>query len=371
MAALSRVPFATPCEAVMSHHFDTPTAREDPRINVCDFYLFRGRPGFTVMAMTVNPNAGQSGPDTFREEGLYAFRFDLDSDAREELSFKVRFGPVLHSDDEGHAHAQTFEVRRASGRAATSGADGELIAAGQTGRVVEAESGVKAFAGLAPDLFAGDAKALGEFRTAFFDKGTFHPEAFQNRKNFFGDRNVTVIVLEVPMALIGKGLVHGWATASLHGHAPEVQVSRWGLPLITNIFMPDPAMREAFNRATPAEDVSRFSARIADVAAKLTRLAGSATDPTSYGKMLAQKLCPVTLPYELDTEACFTVDRLNGRGLADDVMDVILTLATHTPLSDGVAPDRSRMRDEFPYFGEPFATPPRPGPGSTLRSSSA
>jgi hypothetical protein len=27
----------------MSHHFDTPTAKEDPRINICDFYLFRGR----------------------------------------------------------------------------------------------------------------------------------------------------------------------------------------------------------------------------------------------------------------------------------------------------------------------------------------
>ena len=29
----------------MSHDFDTPTAREDPRINLCDFYLFRGTPG--------------------------------------------------------------------------------------------------------------------------------------------------------------------------------------------------------------------------------------------------------------------------------------------------------------------------------------
>ena len=62
----------------MSHHFDTPTAREDPRINVCDFYLFEGAPGGTVMAMTVNPDAGLSAPDSFREEGLYAFRFDLD-----------------------------------------------------------------------------------------------------------------------------------------------------------------------------------------------------------------------------------------------------------------------------------------------------
>jgi hypothetical protein len=338
----------------MSHHFDTPTAREDPRINVCDFYLFRGRSGFTVMAMTVNPNAGQSGPDTFREEGLYAFRFDLDGDAREELSFSVRFSAVFHSDDKDHAHAQSYEVRRASGP------EGELVAAGHTGRIVEAEGGVKAFAGLAPDLFAGDASALGEFRTAFFEKGMFHPEAFQNRKNFFAGRNVTAIVLEVPTSLIGKGPVHGWATASLHGHAPEVQVSRWGLPLITNIFMPDPAMREDFNRATPREDVSRFSAQIADVATKLTRLAESAADPAGYGQTLAQKICPVTLPYELDTPASFSVERLNGRGLADDVMDVMLTLATNTPLSDGVAPDRSRMRDEFPYFGEPFAPAQRP-----------
>ena len=49
----------------MSHHFDTPTAREDPRINVCDFYLFDGAPGATVMAMTVNPDAGLSAPDSF------------------------------------------------------------------------------------------------------------------------------------------------------------------------------------------------------------------------------------------------------------------------------------------------------------------
>jgi Domain of unknown function (DUF4331) len=349
---------------VMSHHFDTPTAREDPRINVCDFYLFRGLPGFTVMAMTVNPNAGQSAPDTFREEGLYAFRFDLDGDAREELSFSLRFSAVFHSDDKDHAHAQSFEVRRASGPSAASGADGELIAAGYTGRVVNAGAGVKAFAGLAPDLFAGDAKALGEFRTALFDKGEFYPEAFQNRKNFFSGRNVTAIVLEVPTSLIGKGLVRGWASASLHGHAPEIQVSRWGLPLITNIFMPDPAMREDFNRAAPVEDISRFSAPIADVATKLTRLARSAADPAGYGQTLAQKLCPVTLPYELDTPASFTVDRLNGRGLADDVMDVMLTLATNTPLSDGVAPDRSRMRDEFPYFGEPFPVSPRAEPSS-------
>ena len=39
----------------MSHHFDTKLAKEDPRLNLCDFYLFDGPSGKTVMAMTVNP----------------------------------------------------------------------------------------------------------------------------------------------------------------------------------------------------------------------------------------------------------------------------------------------------------------------------
>ena len=105
----------------MSHHFDTPTAREDPRINVCDLYLFAGSPGHTVMAMTVNPDAGVSSPETFRDEGLYAFRFDLNGDAKEELAFKVRFSEVQHADGDEHQHVQHFEIRRSSGAQAHKG----------------------------------------------------------------------------------------------------------------------------------------------------------------------------------------------------------------------------------------------------------
>jgi hypothetical protein len=338
----------------MSHHFDTPTALQDPRINVCDFYLFPGRAGTTVMAMTVNPDAGISAPDNFRDDGLYAFRFDIDGDAREELSFKVRFGAVGHTDADGHRHSQSFEVRRAVGEDAVRGAGGELIAAGRTGEVAAAGSGVAAFAGLAPDLFAGDAAALGAFRRAFFKEGRFDPGAFQNRKNFFARRNVTAIVIEAPNHLIGEGLVRGWATASLYGHAPEVQVSRWGLPLVTHVFMPDPEMREAFNRAHPADDQGRFIAQVGEVAEKLATLTGAA-NPPEYARQLTARLFPTVLPYELGEPAAFNVARFNGRALTDDVMDVILTLATNTSLGDGVAPDKSRTRDEFPYFGEPYS----------------
>ena len=54
----------------MSHHFDTAIAREDPRLNLLDFYLFRGQPGTTVMAMTVNPNAGTKAPDRAQDTSV-------------------------------------------------------------------------------------------------------------------------------------------------------------------------------------------------------------------------------------------------------------------------------------------------------------
>jgi Domain of unknown function (DUF4331) len=340
----------------VSHHFDTPTAQRDPRINVCDFYLFQGAPGTTVMAMTVNPDAGLSAPDTFHEEGLYAFRFDLNGDAREELAFKIVFDEPAHGGAEGLTHVQNFEIRRAVGPAAKHGSSGDPIIAGRTGTISASTPGVMAFAGLAPDLFAGDAVALGVFRNAFFREGRFEPSAFRNRKNFFETRNVTAIVLQVPSTLIGSALVHGWATASLYGHAPELQVSRWGLPLITNIFMPNLDRREAFNRADPDGDESGFAAEIEDVIARLTKLSGSTTDPSGYAKRLVGRLCPATLPYVLGSVATFNQSEFNGRNLTDDVMDVMLSLATNTALGDGVAPDSRRLRDEFPFFGAPYST---------------
>jgi hypothetical protein len=342
----------------MSHHFDTPTAREDPRINLCDFYLFQGGPKTTAMAMTVNPNAGVSAPDTFRDEGLYAFRFDLNSDAREEVTFKIRFGGVVHADEDKHSHIQSFEVRRAAGEAACQGLEGELLITGATSQVETTADGVKAYAGLAPDLFAADAVALHNFFKGIYQENRFNAAAFENHQNVFAGRNVAAIVLEVPTVMIGNGSVRAWATVSLCGHAPEVQVSRWGLPLITNIFLSDPqlqdAQREDYNRATPIEDVARFAPLLRDFAAKVTRLAGSAADPEEYAQQLSARLCPTTLPYRLGTEASFRRDSFNGRPLDDDVMDVMLTLASNTPLGDGVAPDKTRMRPDFPYFGEPY-----------------
>ncbi len=340
----------------MSHHFDTPTAKEDPRINLCDFYLFDGAPGTTVMAMTVNPDAGLSAPDTFRDEALYAFRFDLNGDAREELSFKFSFGEAFHPAGDNNRRIQDFQVRMASGADAVSGPEGEPLIDGETS-AISSKAGIRAFAGLAPDLFAGDAVALHDFLTPFYKEKRYHPGAFVHRQDFFARRNVSAIVLEVPNHLIGEGKVNAWATISLVGHAPQVQVSRWCFPLITHIFLSDPAipdLKETFNRSVPSDDVAHFSGAIGTFAEKMSALAGSAVNPSEYGKRIANLLCPTTLPYRLGTAAAFDYAGFNGRALGDDAMDVMLTLATNMPLGDGVAPDRGRTRAEFPYFGEPF-----------------
>jgi Domain of unknown function (DUF4331) len=342
----------------MSHHFDTPTGKEDPRINICDFYIFEGSPGTTVMAMTVNPDAGLSGPVTFRPEGLYAFRFDTNGDAKEEVTFKFRFGDVRHPDNDEHSHTQSFQVFRATLDDAVRGAAGDLLIEGENGNV-HTQGQIQAYAGLAPDLFAADPLLLRSLLNAFYKEQRYSPDVSKNRQNFFDRRNVSAIVLEVPNDLIGHGMTHSWATVSLYGHAPEVQVSRWGLPMVTHLFFSDPDKQEGkeeFNRASPSEDLDKFSGAIGEFVEKLTTYAGSAVSPGEYAKQVIQRLCPTTLPYRLGTPAAFERTSFNGRTLTDDAMDAMLSLASNNLLEDGVAPDRRRTRSQFPYFGEPYSS---------------
>ena len=341
----------------MSHHFDIKLAREDPRLNLCDLYLFQGAPDTTVMAMTVNPDVVLSAPDTLHSEGLYAFRLDLTGDSREDVVFTFRFNEPRHLDGDEHVHVQMFQVHRAAGGAA--GVDkGQLLTGGDTGKV-HGKSSIRAFVGVAPDMFAVDAVAFHDLQNAFYKDHRYDGDAFlRHRQNFFNNRNVTAIVLEVPNHLIGEGTVRAWATVSLHGHAPDVQVSRWGLPLITHLFLGDPSNQEAketYNKSVPSDDIALLSGYLADFIGRMAAYAGSVPNPEEYGKQMASRLCPITLPYELGTAAAFALAGFNGRQLGDDVVSVMLTLASNTPLQSGVDPHRNRIRTEFPYFGEPYS----------------
>ena len=338
----------------MSHHFDTKLSKEDPSLNVCDFYLFQGTPETTVMAMTVNPDVGLSASDILHEEGLYGFRFDLDGDAREEVAFKLQFGPPEHGGGDEHVHVQSFQVRRSTGAAAVQGAGGDMLLEGKTGAIAQ-KNGVRVFVGTVADMFAGDAFAIGGFLKAYKEK-RYSPEVWEHHVNYFANRNITAIVLEVPNHMIGKKKVGAWATASLHGHAPEMQVSRWGIPMYTHIFLSESEeLRQQFNSSVPSQDVALFAKPVSEFATTFATYANSAVDPAEYGQQIVRRLIPTTLPYEIGTPAAFDFGGFNGRGLGDDAMDVMITLAANKPLADGVEPDRKRIRPDFPYFGMAYS----------------
>ena len=61
----------------------------------------------------------------------------------------------------------------------------------------------------------------------------------------------------------------------------------------------------------------------------------------------------MTLPYTIGTPASFDYTGVNGRALADNVMDNVLSVLTNSPLGTGIAPDPEKIRAEFPYFTTP------------------
>jgi hypothetical protein len=340
----------------MSHHFDTKLAKQDPSMNICDMYLFPGTSGNTVMAMTVNADAGLGSSDALPDEALYAFRFDLDGDAHEDVVFKFRFGHPKHVGGDEHKHVQSFQVRRAVGEQ-IGGDAGDLLIEGLTGSASSA-AGVSAFVGIAPEMWAADAIAFFNLLNALYKEDRYDAEVFLHRKNFFAKRNVVAMVLEVPNSMIGNGKVGAWSTASLFGHAPEVQICRWGLPLITHLYLSEPAtsdLVDKFHASTPSRDVASLGAAVASFTARFSGHASPTSDPVAYGRKVTARLCPVMLPYELGTPATFDVSDFNGRPLNIDAYDVMLSIAANTSIADGVSPDVSRIVESFPYYGRPFS----------------
>jgi hypothetical protein len=334
----------------VSHHFDTPTGREDPRLNLCDAYLFAGKADTTVMAMTVNPAATPDTVTPFRGEAIYTFHFDTDLDGSENVSFAVGFTDATHADLDGAdaAHGQRFRVRRAVH--AGSGSREDVLVSGVTGASASGSDEAQAFAGVVRDAFAGDAAALNAFKNAFV-RGEYRPDSFDNQVNYFHDRTIGAIVLEVPTRLISQTPhVDMWATVVLHGHAPDQQVARWGLPLFTHIFLRDDELRERFNRTAPFDDNAAFVASTIDTVTRYVTASGAASDPEAYARGVAALFGSLNLPYSLGSPASFDFAGFNGRALNDNVMDVMLTLLVNSPLSTGIRPDPARFSDEYPYL---------------------
>ena len=346
-------------------HLDSP-ALGDTQTDINDLYVFEGAdPDSTVLAMTVAPAAGIIADDEFsdRMEGTYQFRIDTDGDFVEDITYAVEFKV-------GKGRPLVI-VREAFGADATEARPrGDAIAVGDRNATLSVEGGGQFFAGLRSDPFFFD---LAAFQGTFGEAPTGRTFGDGMATDFFDGLNVLGIVLEVPDARLGGGPINVWATTAVQTGAGQngwSQADRVGLPAIntvvnstgTLIDAPD-GNKELYNASKPKNDAQFAGAAIA----ALTTLSSLDTEG-AFTQAEISTLAPFLLPDVLRFDKTSSLPApLNGRALADDVIDTELTVVTGgDPLgiyggtrdafgavnTDGVGPHDDYL-DTFPYLGVP------------------
>lgn len=78
---------------------------------------------------------------------------------------------------------------------------------------------------------------------------------------------------------------------------------------------------------------------------------GTVDDPQGYGQAVARDLLPDLLAYQVGTPATFSFAARNGRTLADNAPEVMLSLVTGTAILSGLRPSvaGNQRSSTFPY----------------------
>ena len=210
----------------MSHHYSGPDfgfPRGDARLDLTDLYAFPkpGDASKSVLVMNVHPSAvvnppGLTTTEPFAPEALYELKIDTNGDAVADIAYRVRF--AISEDG-----SQTATLCRADGAQAAGTDDGGRlivksapVSMGEDARVTEAGE-YRFFAGWRSDPF-------------FFDtQGALNNLQFTGN-DFFADKNVCSIVLEVPNSELGRKPVDLWARTLVEGVGGWVQADRGALP---------------------------------------------------------------------------------------------------------------------------------------------
>jgi hypothetical protein len=292
-------------------------------------------PGRSILIMNVHPSVGLNppGPTTtepFSPEARYELMIDTDGDSVANVSYSMRFSPFIGG-------KQSATVRRVeSAQAAETGAGGKVIAegvpvsTGHEGHVTEAGEH-RFFVGWRSDPFFFD--VLGTINKFQFTSG-----------DFFADKDICSIVLEVPNSLLGPNEVGIWARTLIPTDTAGggwIQADRGARPNQTPFLTGE--QNEAYLAGEPADDV-RF---VPVFAHALEHTGGYSPEEATRA---AGKLLPDILRYDPKRPASFPD---NGRGLSDDVSDLFLAILTNGKVTgDGVGPHHDFI-DEFPYLGLP------------------
>ena len=282
--------------------------------------------------MNVHPSAvvnppGLATTEPFAPEALYELKIDTNGDAVADIAYRVRFAV---SED----GSQTATLRRAEGAQAAGTDDGGQViiesapvSMGRDARVTEARE-YRFFAGWRSDPF-------------FFDtQGALNTLQFTGN-DFFADKNVCSIVLEVANSELGTKPVGLWARTLVEEVGGWVQADRGALPAQA-VFLVG-TEREAYLAGQPADD-ARF---VASFAHALEHTGGYAPEEA---RRAARRLLPDVLSYDPTRPASFPS---NGRTLTDDAADAFLAVLTNGKVIEDKVGPHGDLLSEFPYLGPP------------------
>jgi hypothetical protein len=322
----------------MSHHYSGPDfgfPHGDARLDFTDLYAFP-KPGDgnkSIFIMNVHPSASQNppGPTTaepFATEALYELKIDTDGDAVADIAYRVRFS---YSESE----AQTATLRRVEGAqaAATGGSglaivEGAPVSTGPVARVTEAGD-YRFFAGWRSDPFFCDVE------------GAKNNLQFTG-DDFFANKNVCSIVLEVPNSTLGVNPIRLWARTLRPGEGGGwVQAERGARPAQAVILVE--GERDDYLAGEPADD-ARF---VRGFAHALEHTGGYRP---LEAERIARTLLPDILSYDPARPASFPN---NGRALTDDAFDSFISLMTNGKVTEDKVGPHCDLLTEFPYVGPP------------------
>lgn len=296
------------CPTHAADHLDSPSVGADGRVDINDLFAFQSpsNPNNTVLIMTVNPLAGVLSDTSFHSSATYEFHIDNDGDAISDLSYTLYFN----------------RPRRGRQNMLMLDGNGSIIASGKTGQTISFTGGGMLRADLFEDPF-------------FFDLDGFNDGFNFTGSDFFAGADVTAIVLEVPSSSLNGPNIAVWARTTVGGS----QFDRMGRPAINTVLIPS-SRKDEFNTSAPVADFANFGA---DVQATIEALNGG-------DSVTAATLTEILLPDVLTIDVTSSAGFLNGRQLADDVIDAELNLLTNGAVtSDLVNANDVAFLNVFPY----------------------
>ncbi len=306
-------------------HRDAPLIIGNEKQDINDIYAFQSPSNSknVVFILTTNPFIGMFAEDgTLDPKTIYEFKIDTNGDAIQDLAYTFYFSSPNSSG------RQNFIMQ--SGRS--------TLARGRTEQKVAVKGGGFVQVSIQDDPF-------------FFDSGSVPGGSGTFGVDSFGGFNVTCITLEIPRRNLRTDNIGVWAITEVQGK----QIDRVGRPGINTVIIPDNRFmtdrRDAFNQAEPVNDKRDFKDDVINVL--MTDLGRNETDATN----LADLLLPDILTIDTSNAGGF-VPGLNGRNLAEDVIDFELQVLTGNPMAtDGVDANDATFSNTFPYLAPP-QTPP-------------